>query len=193
MLCLREAGFALVKRWDSKSGSTFHRIAMFSMCDSPFGAPLYRPRRRGTRFAGFICAMSLRPCSKHSSAIAQTAFFSRAATDKRFPSGMSSAGVCIQFLEEKLKVEKQGFHGFRRFRLTWLRKNHVPGDLERFWMGHSDQEVGDLYSKMEEDTEFCQTVAESVGLGFELPQEKTNITRNVAPIAPKTALQEQTA
>jgi integrase len=96
-------------------------------------------------------------------------------------------------LEEKLKVEKQGFHGFRRFRLTWLRKNRVPGDLERFWMGHSDQEVGDLYSKMEEDTEFCQTVAESVGLGFELPQEKTNITRNVAPIAPKTALQEQTA
>jgi integrase len=89
-------------------------------------------------------------------------------------------------LEKKLKVEKQGFHGFRRFRLTWLRKNRVPGDLERFWMGHSDQEIGDLYSKMEEEAEFCQAVAESVGLGFKLGDGKTAATGDVAPIAPKT-------
>src|SRR5579864_6671008 len=30
-------------------------------------------------------------------------------------------------------VKRVGFHAFRRFRLTWLRKNAVPKDLERFW------------------------------------------------------------
>jgi integrase len=34
-----------------------------------------------------------------------------------------------------------GFHAFRRFRLTWLRKNSVPKDLERYWMGHAPEEV----------------------------------------------------
>jgi hypothetical protein len=28
---------------------------------------------------------------------------------------------------------------FPRFRLTWLRKNGVPKDLERFRMGHEDE------------------------------------------------------
>jgi len=95
-------------------------------------------------------------------------------------------------LERELKTEKQGFHGFRRFRLTWLRKNRVPGDLERFWMGHSDQEVGDLYSKMEEEAEFCLQVAEGVGLGFIFPAEKYVEKPDLAPIAPKTELQAST-
>jgi hypothetical protein len=92
---------------------------------------------------------------------------------------------------EELKVEKQGFHGFRRFRLTSLRKNRVPGDLERFWMGHADQEIGDLYSKMEEETDFCKTVADTVGLGFQLPDEKSARTPDVAPFAPKTECKEK--
>jgi len=29
-------------------------------------------------------------------------------------------------------VKPVGFHAFRRFRLTWLRKNGVPRDLERY-------------------------------------------------------------
>jgi hypothetical protein len=41
--------------------------------------------------------------------------------------------------------------------------------------------------------EFCQNVAESVGLGFELRDENPITTSDVAPIAPKTALQEHTA
>ena len=43
-------------------------------------------------------------------------------------------------------VKPGGFHAFRRFRLTWLRKNGVPKDLERYWMGHAPEEVDDLYS-----------------------------------------------
>lgn len=97
-------------------------------------------------------------------------------------------------LEKKLKVEKQGFHGFRRFRLTWLRKNRVPGDLERSWMGHADEDVGDLYSKMEEEAEFCLKVADSVGLGFVLPEKKRAEDAELHPmhaIAPKIAAQAQ--
>ena len=70
-----------------------------------------------------------------------------------------------------------GFHAFRRFRLTWLRKNSVPKDLERYWMGHAPEEVGDLYSKLKDDVAFRQEWAERIGLGFELvhigPQNKS--------------------
>lgn len=65
-------------------------------------------------------------------------------------------------------AKRVGFHAFRRFRLTWLRKNGAPKDLERFWMGHAPQEVGDLYSKLKEDVAFRQEWAERIGLGFEL-------------------------
>jgi integrase len=64
------------------------------------------------------------------------------------------------------KVKRIGFHAFRRFRLTWLRKNGVPKDLERFWMGHAPEEVGDLYSKLKDDVAFRQEWAERAGLGF---------------------------
>jgi len=65
-------------------------------------------------------------------------------------------------------VKPVGFHAFRRFRLTWLRKNGVPKDLERYWMGHAPEEVGDLYSKLKDDVSFRQHWAERTGLGFEL-------------------------
>ena len=65
-------------------------------------------------------------------------------------------------------VKSVGFHVFRRFRLTWLRKNGVPKDLERYWMGHAPEEVGDLYSKLKDDISFRQEWAERAGLGFEL-------------------------
>ena len=65
-------------------------------------------------------------------------------------------------------VKRVGFHAFRRFRLTWLRKSGAPKDLERFWMGHAPEEVGDLYSKLKEDAAFRQEWAGRIGLGFEL-------------------------
>jgi integrase len=65
-------------------------------------------------------------------------------------------------------VKHVGFHAFRRFRLTWLRKNGVPKDLEHYWMGHAPEEVGDLYSKLKDDVAFRQSWVERTGLGFEL-------------------------
>jgi integrase len=69
-------------------------------------------------------------------------------------------------LLKKLGIAKQGFHGTRRLRLTWLRKQHTPDDLIRLWLGHSSTAIGDRYSKLSEDIVFRQEVAEKVGLGF---------------------------
>jgi integrase len=63
----------------------------------------------------------------------------------------------------KLKQPKAGFHAFRRYRLTWLRKNRAHADLERFWMGHENETVGDGYSKMKEDVAFRLQQAETMG------------------------------
>jgi integrase len=54
-------------------------------------------------------------------------------------------------LLKELGIAKQGFHGARRLRLTWLRKQHTPDDLIRLWLGHSTSGVGDRYSKLSED------------------------------------------
>jgi integrase len=70
---------------------------------------------------------------------------------------------------ESMEREKCGFHSFRSYRVTHLRKNRVPEDLLRFWIGHADKSVTDHYSKMKEDAEFRQLCPENIGLGFELP------------------------
>ena len=80
---------------------------------------------------------------------------------------------------EKLKQPKAGFHAFRRYRLTWLRKNRVHADLERFWMGHENETVGDGYSKMKEDVPFRLEQAEAASLGFVLPAKIAEVVRIV--------------
>jgi hypothetical protein len=64
--------------------------------------------------------------------------------------------------------EKAGFHSFRRFRVTHLRKQGAPEDLLRFWIGHGDKTVTDRYAKLRQDVEFRKAVAERVGIGFSL-------------------------
>lgn len=77
-----------------------------------------------------------------------------------------------------LGVEITGFHAFRRFRATWLRKTGVPRDLEDFWMGHAPRTVGDLYSKLSEDVQFRREVVNRIGLGFTISREEEAV-RNV--------------
>src|SRR5712692_11353336 len=97
---------------------------------------------------------------------------------------MIQRGFCAS-QRSKLNQPKCGAHAFRRFRLTWLRKNDVPKDLERFWMGHEGEEIGDRYSKLKQDVEFRQAVAKKIGLGFELPGKN----RVVGPNGPKIEFQ----
>jgi integrase len=78
----------------------------------------------------------------------------------------------------EINQPKCGFHAFRRFRLTWLRENAVPKDLEHFWMGHADEEIGDLYSQLENNIKFRKEVAERIGLGFELPSKNAVVGPN---------------
>ncbi len=78
--------------------------------------------------------------------------------------------------------EKTGFHSFRRFRVTHLRKQGTPEDLLRFWIGHGDKTVTDRYAKLSEDVAFRKTQAERVGIGFNL---------EVVPCCPRTFNEEQ--
>ena len=79
---------------------------------------------------------------------------------------------------EKLGIEKQGFHGFRRFRVTHLESSNVPPALVKYWTGHAKASNGDVvkstvtdrYVQMVKDARFRAEVAEQIGLGFELPK-----------------------
>jgi integrase len=81
-------------------------------------------------------------------------------------------------LLEELGKPKTGAHAFRRYRATWLRKQHAPEDLIRFWLGHANKSVTDVYSKLKEDVTFRKQVAEQVGIGFELPAERLEVAPN---------------
>lgn len=89
-----------------------------------------------------------------------------------------------------MERNKAGFHSFRRFRVTHLRKNRVPEDILRFWIGHADKNVTDGYSKVKEDVAFRQLCAANVGLGFELPAEIPAEKPDVARSARKDAVNE---
>ncbi|MFZ3331935.1 MAG: site-specific integrase, partial [Candidatus Acidiferrales bacterium] len=81
-------------------------------------------------------------------------------------------------LLKRIGQPKSGAHAFRRFRATWLRMQHAPEDLIRFWLGHANRSVTDLYSKLKDDVTFRKKVAEELGIGFELPVEKTEVAPN---------------
>jgi len=71
---------------------------------------------------------------------------------------------------KKMDVVQTGFHGFRRFRATHLRKERAPESLIKAWLGHSAKSsVTDLYDRSQADTKYRKQVAEQVGIGFEIP------------------------
>jgi len=70
-------------------------------------------------------------------------------------------------LLEEINVAKCGFHAFRRFRATHLRKSRSPEPLIRYWLGHSGVSITDVYDKSSSDDGFRQAEAERVGAGFE--------------------------
>jgi integrase len=77
--------------------------------------------------------------------------------------------------------EKAGFHSFRRYRVTHLRKNRVPEDLLRFWIGHAGKSVTDGYSMVKSDVEFRQLCATNVGLGFGISSQENPQLHPIAP------------
>lgn len=64
----------------------------------------------------------------------------------------------------------KAFHAFRRFRAGHLRKNRVPWDLQKLWLGHANKTITDRYSEqLKEDVDWRKEEAEKAGLGFALP------------------------
>jgi integrase len=80
-----------------------------------------------------------------------------------------------------------GNHIFRRFRMTWLRENSVPPDIERFWLGHANRTVGDDYSMLKKNIKFRKQIADKIGVGFVLPN---SIWASVVPNVPKMAVEQ---
>jgi integrase len=80
-----------------------------------------------------------------------------------------------------------GNHIFRRFRMTWLRENSVPADIERFWLGHANRTVGDDYSMLKRSVKFRKQTADKIGVGFELPD---SISASVVPNVPKMRVEQ---
>jgi integrase len=84
----------------------------------------------------------------------------------------------------RMGLEKSGFHGFRRYRITHLRKQRVMEVLLRIWVGHSTHGITDRYTvePLKRDVAFRRLTAEQAGLGFYIPTEVRRLL--VAPIAP---------
>jgi hypothetical protein len=70
--------------------------------------------------------------------------------------------------------EKCGFHAFRRFRITHLRKQRVMEVLVRIWVGHSTEGISDKYTveTLKRDVAYRKATAEQAGLGFHTPLEQ---------------------
>jgi integrase len=92
----------------------------------------------------------------------------------------------LGFINPFTGTNNAGNHAFRRFRNTHLRnRTGCPEGLQKFWMGHADESMGDLYDKIKEDVEFCKEWAEKCGFGFKLPSVVPNVPKmeENAPIA----------
>jgi integrase len=63
---------------------------------------------------------------------------------------------------------QDGFHAFRRFRLTHLDGSGVPRGLVKFWAGHAAKDVTERYIRSGESLEERKTWARKAGLGFQL-------------------------
>jgi integrase len=80
----------------------------------------------------------------------------------------------------QMKKPLCGFHAFRRFRAAHLDKELVPEILVHIWMGHSNKDMQQRYSRsgVKIDSLFRTMTAQRVGLGFTMP--------DLRPIAPRS-------
>ena len=67
-------------------------------------------------------------------------------------------------LLKRLGIPKAGLHAFRHSRVTMLRKNGTPGDLQKQWIGHSSLRTTDRYSHTNQELEYL--AASKVGLNL---------------------------
>lgn len=66
----------------------------------------------------------------------------------------------------------EGFHSFRRFRITHLEAQNVPRGLAMYWTGHAEKDVHGSYIKIGQDLQTRKDWAVKAGIGFQLPEAK---------------------
>jgi integrase len=98
----------------------------------------------------------------------------------------------LEKIRRDLNLEEgKAFHSFRRFRTSHLRKNRVPWDLQKLWLGHASRDVTDRYAEqLKEDVEWRKQEAEKVGLGFKLPTLESSVGLLGLPKRQKTKLKK---
>lgn len=78
---------------------------------------------------------------------------------------------CLRLLHKRLEESEiprdYGFHAFRRYRNTYLKKHGLSDGLIDFWMGHSPRnKLDESYVKLSQETEFRAAESERIGRGF---------------------------
>ena len=83
---------------------------------------------------------------------------------------------------EDFGFEQAGAHSFRRYRNTYLRNfTACPESVLNFWLGWGEEDMAGRYDKIKSDVAFRKEVANSCGVGFDVPANLGSIE----PIEPK--------
>jgi integrase len=83
---------------------------------------------------------------------------------------------------EEVGFEQAGAHSFRRYRNTYLRNfTACPESILDFWLGWGSEGMSAHYDKIKADVAFRKEVANSCGVGFDVPASLGSIE----PIEPK--------
>lgn len=89
-------------------------------------------------------------------------------------------------LLKELGLNDCGFHAFRRFRATYLRKQRTPEGVTQFWLGHAGKTITDGYDRVRDDVVYRKQVAAAVGTGFTVPsvvvQKSVESSENVVAV-----------
>jgi hypothetical protein len=65
------------------------------------------------------------------------------------------------------------FEFTRLMRVEYLRQQHCPSGLLKFWSGHADNDMTGNYDKSSDDADYRKDVSRTMGVGFELPKSLT--------------------
>jgi integrase len=78
----------------------------------------------------------------------------------------------------KLEIPRAGLHAFRHSRVTLLRKNGTPPDLQKLWIGHSSLRTTDRYAHTDQELEYRRHAAARVGLELIVGPNVTSWTQS---------------
>jgi integrase len=90
-------------------------------------------------------------------------------------SGQNVLKRALHPILKRLGIPKAGLHAFRHSRVTMLRKNGTPGDLQKQWIGHSSLRTTDRYSHTHQELEYRRLAASKVGLNFDVGPNGPNL------------------